>query len=160
MSKTMARSGLLAAGLLFFAGFSGLFSADGPGDAKKSLWDRLGGEKSVAKVVEDFQKAAGADPKVNASRDGKFKLDEAGKKERQRMIVAFISSVTGGPLKYTGRSMKDSHKGLAISNAEFDATAAHFKAALEKNGIAPADMAEVLKIWEGTRKDIVEPKKQ
>ena len=104
--------------------------------------------------------AASSFPKVNASRDGKFKPDDAGKKGRQRQLVEFISSVTGGPLKYSGRSMKDSHKGLAISNAEFDATAAHFKAALEKNGVAPADVTEVLKIWNGTRKDIVETKKK
>jgi hemoglobin len=159
MNNTLGRTGLSAA-ILFFLVASGPFRADGPGDAKKTLWDRLGGDKNVAKVAADFQKAAGADPKVNASRDGKFKLDEAGNKERQRLVVEFISSVTGGPLKYSGRSMKDSHTGLAISNAEFDATAAHFKAALEKNGVAPADVAEVLKIWNGTRKDIVETKKK
>jgi hemoglobin len=129
-------------------------------DAKQSLWERLGGEKNVAKVVADFQKAAGADPKVNATRDGKFKLDEAGKKERQRLFVEFISSVTGGPLKYSGRSMKDSHKGLGITDAEFDASTAHFKNALEKNRVAAADVTEVLKLWNATRKDIVEAKKK
>lgn len=157
MANKLWGSGLIAA-IVFLMVASGDFQAGGPGDAKKTLWDRLGGEKNVTKVVADFQKAAGADPKVNASRDGKFKLDEAGKKERQRLTVEFISSVTGGPLKYSGRSMKDSHKGLAISNAEFDAAAAHFKAALEKNNVAPADVAEALKIWNGTRKDIAEGK--
>jgi|ERR1051325_2033922 hemoglobin len=159
MGNTLWRSGLMSA-ILFFLATSGAFRADSPGDAKKTLWDRLGGEKNVTKVVADFQKAAGADPKVNASRDGKFKLDEKGKKERSRQFVEFISSVTGGPLKYAGRSMKDSHKGLGITDAEFDAAAAHFKAALEKNGVAAADVAEVLKIWNGTRKDIVEVKKK
>ena len=152
-------SGLFAA-ILFLLVASAAITATGPDDDKKTLWDRLGGEKNVAKVVADFQKAAGADPKVNASRDGKFKLDEAGKKERQRLTVEFISSLTGGPLKYSGRSMKDSHKGLAITNAEFDAAAAHFKAALEKNGVAAADVTEALKAWNGTRKDIVAPKKK
>ena len=134
MRKTMGRTGLLAAGILFFLGLRGPFGADDSGTTKKTLWDRLGGEKNVAKILADFQKAAGADPKVNASRDGKFKLDEAGKKERQRLFVEFISSVTGGPLKYTGRSMKDSHMGLAISNAEFDAATAHFKKATQGEG--------------------------
>jgi hemoglobin len=159
MINKLWRTGSIAA-ILFFLIASGPFRAGDAADDKKSLWDRLGGEKNVNKVVADFQKAAGADPKVNASRDGKFKLDEAGKKERQKVIVEFISSVTGGPLKYSGRSMKDSHKGLAISNAEFDAAAGHFKAALEKNGVAPADVAEALKIWNATRKDIVETKKK
>jgi hemoglobin len=157
----MGSYGLLVAGMLFFfPGGSRHFGADGPVDAKKTLWERLGGEKTVSKVAADFQKAIGADPKVNATRDGKFKRDETQKKEAQRLLVEFISSMTGGPLKYPGRSMKVAHKGLGISDAEFDAAAAHFKAALEKNGIAPADVAEVLKIWESTRKDIVEPRKK
>jgi hemoglobin len=157
MTSTLRRIRLLAA---ILCSLVALESSGADDDAKKSLWERLGGEKNVAKIVADFQKSAGADPKVNASRDGKFKLDEAGKKERQKLFVEFISSVTGGPLKYSGRSMKDSHKGLGITGAEFDAATAHFKAALEKNGVAAPAVAEALKVWNSTRKDIVEKKKK
>lgn len=157
MTNPLRHMGISAAFLFLLASSS--FWAVDAGD-KKTLWERLGGETNVAKIVVDFQKAAGADPKVNATRDGKFKLDAAGKKERQKLFVEFISSVTGGPLKYSGRSMKDSHKGLGITNAEFDATTGHFKTALEKNGVAAPDVAEAVKIWNGTRKDIVEEKKK
>src|SRR5262249_11927727 len=38
---------------------------------KKSLWERLGGEENVAKVIDDFVAAAAGDPKVDFFRDGK-----------------------------------------------------------------------------------------
>src|SRR5215831_1055584 len=144
MGAVTGRTALMTTVILMLVDWTGAGSADNPAAGDKSLWDRLGGAKNVAKIVADFQKSAGADPKVNASRGGKFKLDEAGKKERERLIVEFLSSVTGGPLKYSGRSMKDSHQGLGITNAEFDAAAGHFKMALEKNGVAPADVTEAM----------------
>jgi hypothetical protein len=106
-------------------------------------------------------KAASADPKVNATRDGKFVRDEQGKMDLKRKLVEFVSSATGGPLKYTGKSMKEAHKGMGITNAEFDAAMDHLRGALIANNLPPADVAEALKIVGSTRKDIVEePKKK
>jgi hemoglobin len=121
-----------------------------------TLWDRLGGVANVRKVVDDFVAAAATDPKVNFFRDGKFKdLDVPNLK---RLLVDLVSEVSGGPYKYSGRSMKDSHKGMGITNVEFDTLAGHLKNALEKNGAQPEDVNTVLKVIGGTRDDIVEKK--
>src|SRR5207244_4698193 len=106
----------------------------------RSLWDRLGGEKNVKKVVKDFVKIAGDDPKVNLTRDGKYKLDDKTLKVLEKTVVVFVSSATGGPYQYTGPSMKEAHKGMGITDAEFDAAAADLKIALEKNGAKKADI--------------------
>lgn len=127
---------------------------------KTALWDRLGGEASVRKVIADFTKAAAADPKVNFSRDGKYKLDETTVQLLEDQVVDFVSSVTGGPLKYDGKNMKDAHKGMGITNGEYDATAKHLKKALEKNGAKVDDVTAVMQAVEGLRKDIVESKKK
>jgi len=121
-----------------------------------TLWERLGGAANVRKVVADFTKSAAADPKVNITRDGKFKLDEPTVQFLEQQLVDFISSATGGPLAYKGKSMKEVHKGMGITNAEYDAVADHVQKALEKNGAKPADIVDVLKAVEGLRKDIVE----
>ena len=126
-----------------------------PPPEAKTLWDRLGGEASVAKVVDDFVNTAGKDPKVNFWRDPTkvpSKEEVAALKEH---LVEFFSSVTGGPLKYEGKSMKEAHKGMKITNAEFDAAAKDLQEALEKNGAKPADEKAVMAVVEGTRKDIV-----
>ena len=131
---------------------------DGKKDSDKklpanTLWDRLGGEDNVARVVSDFVATAGPDPKVNVTRNGKFKVNA---EELQVQLIAFFSQYTGGPYKYTGKSMKEAHKGMGITDAEFNAAAGHLKAALVKNKAAPKDADAVMALVEGMRKDIVE----
>ena len=122
----------------------------------KTLWDRLGGEAGVSKVVDDFVAAAATDPKVDFTRGGKFKLDDAGVAHLKMEVIHFVSSATGGPFEYKGKSMKDAHKGIGITDAQFDAAAADLKAALVKNGVKADDVKAVLGAVETTRKDIVE----
>lgn len=124
--------------------------------AKKPLWDRLGGEAAVRAVVKDFVAAAAPDPKVNFFRDGKYKLDDAGVAKLQQQLVELVSAVSGGPLKYTGRSMKDSHKGMKITEAEFTALAGHLVDTLKKYKVPQAEMDELVGIVAGTKADIVE----
>jgi hemoglobin len=132
-----------------------------PGDKPKvvTLWERLGGEKNVRQVVDDFVAAAVADPKVNFDRSGKYKLDALGMEHLKRQLVTMVSQATGGPGKYDGKSMKEIHKGMGITDAEFTAAVGHLKVALEKNGVKPADVEAMLKGVEGTRKEIVEESK-
>ncbi len=123
---------------------------------KKPLWDRLGGEAAVRAVVKDFVAAAAPDPKVNFFRNGKYKLDAAGVAKLEQLLVEMISSATGGPLKYTGRSMKESHKGMGITEAEFGALAGHLVATLKKYNVPQAEMDELVAIVASTKGDIVE----
>jgi hemoglobin len=127
-------------------------------NTKKALWDRLGGQKAVEKVVNDFVLAAVEDKKVNFLRDGKVKIDTKGVEALKKSLVEMISSATGGPLKYNGKNMKDAHKGMAITDAEFDALAAVLIDVLKKNNVPQAEIDELIKIVGTTRADIVEKK--
>ncbi|HYV36108.1 MAG TPA: group 1 truncated hemoglobin [Gemmataceae bacterium] len=126
--------------------------------AKASLWDRLGGEKGVDKVLSDFMAAAAMDPKVDFSRGGKYKLDDQKAQALKKSLIDFVSDAAGGPYKYKGPSMKDVHKGMGITDDQFNALAGHLKEALEKNGVKTNDVAAVMEAVGGTRGDIVEPK--
>ena len=55
--------------------------------------------------------------------------------------------------------MVEIHKGMGITDAEFDAFMGHLTAALKKNGVGPAEAASFAKKIEGTRPDIVEKQK-
>ena len=141
----------LALGLALFAGGSATVMAQ-----EKSLYERLGGEAAITAVVDDFTARAAADPKVNFLRDGKYaKVDVAKLKQH---LVNMVGSATGGPQKYTGRDMKTVHKGMAITNAEFDALAADLVASLDKFKVPEKEKGELLKIVGSTRGDIVEAK--
>jgi truncated hemoglobin YjbI len=127
-----------------------------PKTTTTTLWDRLGGEKAVKVVVHDLVMAAIDDPKVNFTR-GK-KPDPKALPALEQSLVEFISSATGGPLKYTGKSMKEAHKGMGITNAEFDALGEILIATLKKHKVAQAEIDELVKLVEKTREDIVEKK--
>ena len=125
---------------------------------KKSLYDRIGGQAALTKVVDDFVARAAANPKVNFTRNGTWNASDAAVKTLKMHLVNFLGSAFGGPQKYTGRSMKEAHKGMAITQAEFDALAADLKAVLDANKVPSAEVNEIMKIAASTAPDIVEKK--
>ncbi len=124
----------------------------------RSLYDRIGGEAAVKKVVDEFVAKAAANPKVNFLRDGKFQASDAFVLTLKGHLVAFMSQAFGGPQKYTGRTMKASHQGMGITQAEFNALAADLQAVLVANKVPKAEMDEIMKIAASTAPDIVEKK--
>jgi hemoglobin len=119
------------------------------------LWNRLGGEPAVRAVVRDFVARAAENPKVNLTRGGRFPLDAKAVERVEQLLVEQISAATGGPLKYTGRDMRTTHAGMAITDAEFDAGAADLAATLKKLSVPARESNELLAIIGSTRKDIV-----
>ena len=123
------------------------------------LYDRLGGEAAIKLVVDDFVGRAAADPKVNFTRVGTGKEWKPGPQDLEHlktMLVQFIGMATGGPQKYEGRGMKEVHRGMKITGAEFDALAGDLAASLERFKVSKQEKDELLKVVAGTRKDIVE----
>jgi hemoglobin len=125
--------------------------------AATSLWKRLGGEPKIEMAVDDFLTIVLNDPKVNFSRGGKFKFDQKTEADLKYKLLCYISSVSGGPLAYTGKPLAEAHKGMAITGEEFEALASFFRTAFEKKGAAAADVEELMKKVMETRKDIVAP---
>jgi hemoglobin len=123
---------------------------------KEKLYDRLGGAKAVIKVVDDFVANVIADPKIRPVHKKHFEDENIGVLKKK--LIDQIGEATGGPQKYTGKSMKDAHKGLDITNADFDALIANVRKALDDNKAAAADRDELLKMLEGMRLEVVERK--
>jgi hemoglobin len=61
----------------------------------------------------------------------------------------------GGPQKYTGRSMKDSHQHLGITATEWEAFLDDLQQTLDKFAVPAAEQAEIKAIVVSTRADIV-----
>ena len=124
--------------------------------AADTLWKRLGEENGVIKIVDDLVNLAGADPRVDFTRGGKFKLDKQKEAELKQRFVAYVSTISDGNVVPTStRSMADVHRGMNITAAEFDAFVGLLKTSLEKNNVAARDVDEVLKKVNATKKDIV-----
>ena len=61
----------------------------------------------------------------------------------------------GGPQKYTGRSMKDSHQHLMITATEWEAFLDDLQQTLDNFAVPQAEQAEIKAIVASTRADIV-----
>ena len=123
----------------------------------KPLYERLGGVYAIATVVDDFiervlaNDVLNANPAIKAARD---RVPKAGLKYR---VTEMVCSATGGPEKYHGRSMKDSHKHLNITEAEWNALVADFQASLNKFKVPNKEQQELFAIVGSTKGDIVMP---
>ena len=120
------------------------------------LWDALGGEKVLAKVVDRFVDLVTTNPKVNYTRDGRYPINDEILKSSKRAALEFISAATGGPHSYSGKSIREIHKGMRIANQEFNAAMADFQQALQDNGVSPELVQAAVGMVNATRSTIVE----
>ena len=122
-----------------------------------SLYERLGGAYSIATVVDDFIERLLVNATLNANpalKEARARVPKAGLKFH---VTAMVCEVSGGPCKYTGRAMKESHHHLNISQAEWDAMVVDFKATLNKFHVPQREQQELITIVGSTEKDIVRP---
>jgi hemoglobin len=125
------------------------------GTDQPTLYDRLGGVYSIATVVDDFVDRIMIDPHLNANP----KVDEAHHRVPpagfKYLVTEMVCWATGGPQKYTGRSMKESHQHLMITAAEWEAFLDDLQQTLDKFAVPQAEQAEIKAIIASTRSDIV-----
>lgn len=73
------------------------------------------------------------------------------------LVTEMVCWATGGPQKYTGKSMVDSHAYLNITAEEWEAFLDDFQQTLDKFAIPAEEQAELKAIVNSTRPDIVVP---
>ena len=126
---------------------------------KPALYDRLGGVYAIAAVVDDFIDRVMDNPRLNANP----KVDEAHHRVSRAgfkyLVTEMVCWATGGPQRYSGRSMYDSHVHLDITEGEWQVFLADLQACLDKFGVPKAEQGEIFGIVESTKGDIVLPEK-
>jgi hemoglobin len=124
-------------------------------EEKPSLYNRLGGVYSIATVVDDFIDRIMVDPRLNANPqvdEAHHRVPPAGFKY---LVTEMVCWATGGPQKYTGKSMLDSHAHLKITSQEWEAFLDDFQQTLSKFAVPADEQAELKAIVNSTRSDIV-----
>lgn len=124
-------------------------------DAPKPLYERLGGLKGITVVVDDFinrlvtNKTLNKNPAIDAGRKS------APAPYLKFQVAQMVCEATGGPCKYTGKAMKESHAHLNISEKEWNVMASDFKKSLDKYKVPAAEQKELFDIVGKTKGDIV-----
>ena len=120
-----------------------------------SLYERLGGVYSIATVVDYFIDRIMVDPRLNANPQ----VDEAHHRVSppgfKYLVTEMVCEATGGPQKYSGRTMRDSHRHLQITAEEWEAFLDDFQQTLDKFKVPQAEQEELKEIVDSTREDIV-----
>ena len=127
-------------------------------ESEASLYERLGGVYSIASVVDELIERLSVNDILNANPildKARPEVPEAGIKFR---LTAMICQVAGGPEVYHGRTMKDSHSHLNISNAEWAEMVRVFGQLLNDFKVPEKEQKELFALIGPTKADIVTAK--
>ena len=120
---------------------------------QKSLYERLGGYDGITAFTNDLLPRLQADSQL--SRFLQNRGDDGIAREKQLLIDYFCSS-TGGPMYYTGRDMKTSHKGMKISENDWSIFLQHAGATMEALQVPKQECDDVVAFVLSLKEDIVE----
>jgi hemoglobin len=120
---------------------------------EKSLYERLGGYDAIAAVVNNLLPRLMSDSQL-----GRFWANrgEDGIKREEQLLIDFLCASAGGPMLYTGRDNKTSHKGMGISESDWEKFIGHLTATLDNFQLPQQERSDVIGFIESTKADIVE----
>jgi len=147
----------------FFTEFRHKMTMSGPTDimmpmaAKDSLYTRLGGTPAIAAVVDEFVNRLAMDPTIMGNKNvvkslTGGKVTGAGIKF---LVVEQLIVASGGPAKYSGRDMATAHKGLFVTEDEWNVSAKILKSVLDDFKVPEKEQGEVFGAIVASKKDIV-----
>ena len=119
----------------------------------KSLYERLGGYNGIVTFVEDLLPRLESDPQLG--RFWQHRGDDGVAREKQ-LLVDYLCSNAGGPMYYTGRDMKVSHKGMKISESDWAIFMGHAGKTMQALKIPQQECDEIASFVSGLKADIVE----
>lgn len=121
--------------------------------SERTLYERLGGYDALSAVANDLLPRLQADSQLGRFWD--HRADDGIDREKQ-LLIDFLCSSAGGPIYYTGRDMKISHKGMRISESDWSAFIEHLSATLDAFQVPERERDEVVAFMQSTKRDIVE----
>lgn len=119
------------------------------GVKEKSLYERLGGLPAIQAVVDDFVANVAADTRINR------RFANANIPLLKKHLVDQVCEATDGPCKYTGRSMRETHRGMNITEAEFNALVEDLVKTLDKLKVPAKEKTELVLLLAPMKNDIV-----
>lgn len=116
-----------------------------------SLYQRLGGLYNIAPVVDEFLETLYVNNVLNANPKIKDARDRVPISYLKYRVTSLVCHAAGGPQNYTGRSMKESHAHLDITEKEWQAMRADFQKVLDRFKVPQQEQKELFAIVESTR---------
>jgi hemoglobin len=119
----------------------------------KSLYERLGGYDGITAFANDLLPRLQADSQL-----GRFwqnRGDDGIAREKQ-LLIDYLCACAGGPMYYTGRDMKTSHRGMKISESDWSIFLQHAGVTMEALRVPKQECDEIVAFVLSLKADIVE----
>ena len=114
-----------------------------------ALYQSLGGQSGLNRLIDDFMLRLLADPRMNPF----FK--DVDQPHVKAQLVAQFCEVTGGPCKLKGPDMKKVHSGFDINKANFNALVEVLQQSMDAQGIAFSAQNRLLAQLAPMHRDII-----
>jgi hemoglobin len=98
-------------------------------EATDRLFEQLGGQPGIAKIASNALDLYFTDPRLATS------FDNINRAYLQPRFTAYLCRIAGGPCIYKGHSMRRAHKGLTITEANFNAVVEDLETAMDRAGV-------------------------
>jgi hemoglobin len=123
------------------------------GDGTKTLYERLGGYNAIAAVANDLLPRLRADPQLR--RFWAHRGEDGIMREKQ-LLIDFLCASAGGPMYYRGRDMALTHRGMRISDSDWNVFLGHAAATLAKFHVPEAEQRDVVAFVQSLKNDCIE----
>jgi hemoglobin len=120
----------------------------------KELYDRLGGQRAIVAVVDDFIANVAGDARINQ------RFANVDIPRLKMLLVEFVCMATGGPCRYTGLDMETSHAGMEVVEDEFTALVEDLVKTLDKFKVPADDKNALLGALGALAPRIITPKER
>jgi len=113
------------------------------------LYERLGGDAAVERLVDELSRRLLDDPRLGpAFADLDLEL-------LQQHRTAYLAVILDGPEQYEGRSMRDAHQPWGLTDDDMDAFLAILRGVLDDAAIGAPEATAVVRAVERLRPAIV-----
>ena len=114
-----------------------------------TLYGELGGTAGITKVVDLFFARLNGDARINTL------FAKTDHNDLRRLVIEQLCEASGGPCKYTGRSMEEAHSGLNLTNADFSAFMGDLVAAMDEAKVPLAQQNKLIALLTPMKPQIV-----
>ena len=114
-----------------------------------SVYDQIGGDAAVTEAVRLFYIRLLDDPELKDMFAG-TDMDRL-----QAHQVALFTKLLGGPDGYSGQALAAAHRGLGITDAQYDLVVGHLVAVITDLGAAEVALPAMAPVLEAVRPEIV-----
>lgn len=95
----------------------------------EAVYNAFRGREGIARIMDDFVPRIVADPRIG------HRFKDTNLDRLKLMLTNQVCYLVGGPCTYDGRDMDEVHKGLDLTNADFNALAEDLQISMDKEKV-------------------------